>query len=119
MLLLRNTNGKGVQEENGEESLDLQVWKQHWEVKFARDLCEQYEPNVWLPALVKLLEATSTTTCPGASRFVTYQLQGLSDNSNVHSPQVILFYLALFSWLLQCCLEFGEMTYLLITLVAC
>jgi hypothetical protein len=89
MLLLRTTNAEGVLQENLEESGDLQMWKEHWEVKFARDLCQEYEPNVWLPALVKLLEATSASTSPAASQFITYQIQGLSDTSNVHVPQVM------------------------------
>lgn len=88
MLLLRTTNGEGVLGENREEKGDIQMWKDSWEVKFARDLCQEYEPNVWLPALVKLLEATSASTSPAASQFITYQLQGLSDNNKVHVPQV-------------------------------
>lgn len=93
MLLLdettRTTNG-GVQGENGEDRRDLETWKQHWEVKFAKDLCQEYEPITWLPALVKLLKATSASTSPAASQFTTYQLQGLNDNNKVHVPQVTL-----------------------------
>lgn len=92
MLLLdgtvRTTNG-GVQGENREDTGDLEIWKERWEVKFAKDLCQEYEPNTWLPALVKLLKATSASTSPAASQFITYQLQGLNENNKVHVPQVI------------------------------
>ena len=90
MLLLdetmRTLNG-GVQGENREDRENLHVWKDHWEVKFAKDLCLEYEPSTWLPALVKLLKATSASTSPAASQFITYQLQGLNDNK-AHVPQV-------------------------------
>jgi len=96
MLLLGTTNGEGVLEGSLEESGNLQMWKEKWEVKFARDLCQEYEPKVWLPALVKLLEVTSTSTSPAASQFITYQLQGLSDNNKVHVPQVIFLFFLFF-----------------------
>ncbi|KAG0589672.1 hypothetical protein KC19_1G038600 [Ceratodon purpureus] len=90
MLLLEGTastaNGE-VQGENRVGSGKLDLWKGHWEVKFAKDLCQEYEPVTWLPALVKLLKATSTSTSPAASQFITYQLQGLYESYKVHVPQ--------------------------------
>ena len=92
MLLLdgtmRTANG-GVQGENREDRGELEIWKEDWEVKFAKDLCQEYEPNTWLPALVKLLKATSASTSSAASQFITYQLQNLNDSNEVHVPQVI------------------------------
>ena len=92
MLLLdgtmRTANG-GVQGENRGDRGELEIWKEDWEVKFAKDLCQEYEPNTWLPALVKLLKATSASTSSAASQFITYQLQSLNDSNEVHVPQVI------------------------------
>lgn len=90
MLLLRTTDGEGVLEQNRQESRDLQTWEEHWELKFARDLCQEYEPRVWLPALVKLLKATSASASPAAIQFITYQIQGLSANTRLQVPQVVM-----------------------------
>lgn len=81
------TNGEEVAVENGETNRELQTWMDRWEVKFAKDLCQEYAPSVWLPALVKLLKATSESTSPAARQFITYQLQGLHGNDISRIPQ--------------------------------
>lgn len=81
------TNGEEVAVENGETNRELQTWMDRWEVKFAEDLCQEYAPSVWLPALVKLLKATSESISPAARQFITYQLQGLHGNDISRIPQ--------------------------------
>lgn len=62
---------------------------EHWKVKFAEELCQQYEPYIWLPALLKLLKVTPANLVPLATQFVVSQLQSLPFDDSQSVLQVI------------------------------
>jgi hypothetical protein len=72
---------KVVYKERKENNGELLPVAGCWELEFAEQLCQQYAPHVWLPALVRLLRTVDTQLLPVATNFVTSQLQILAVNN--------------------------------------
>lgn len=85
LVLLRGVKGEcgGVQPmEEGKKS-------RRWEVQLADDLCQQYEPDLWLPALVQFLKIADMDLLPLATDFVASQLHTLSIGETQPVHQVL------------------------------
>ncbi|CAM6046465.1 unnamed protein product [Sphagnum compactum] len=79
--VLAEPKSKVVHKERKENNGELLPVAGCWELEFAEQLCQQYAPHVWLPALVRLLRTVDTQLLPVATNFVTSQLQILAVNN--------------------------------------
>ena len=91
LLLLRGAAGEINDGQLVEEEINRHhvFGYEHWKAKFAEELCQQYEPYIWLPALLKLLKVAPANLVPLATKFVASQLQSLPVDDSQSVLQVI------------------------------